>query len=282
MKQTQNLMVFVLSMAVFGLSDLVTELIPDIEIGPVEIGIPYFGFVALVLVMLFNPLYAALGAAFGELVFGDLLMGDFGGLGEIDGFLVLFLGLCVAGLLVKDPSNRRSIAIAGMIGIGIDQALSGTLDVMKVWIGVEELDAVDGLPESIVILELIENSIEWLVSGVLFGIIPALYMVPRMNGKIEPLMGIRPRKSQDVSLGGAGLAVAMSAILVIGLSVAFSLMSASMNDPGEWAPDFVDQYGKGFIWGGIGLAAVVSLLVFLIMRRNRGGHASAGASTRHG
>ncbi|SFT12985.1 cell division protein FtsQ [Paenibacillus sp. BC26] len=282
MKQAQKLMVFVLSMAVFGLSDLVTELIPDVEIGPVEIGIPYFGFVALVLVMLFNPLYAALGAAFGELVFGDLLMGDFGGLGEIDGFLVLFLGLCVAGLLVRDPSNRKQIIVAGLIGIGIDQALSGALDVMKVAFGIEEFEAVEGLPESIIVLELIENGIEWLVSGVLFGIIPALYMVPRMHGKIEPLMGIRPRKPQDVSLVGAGVAVAITAIIVIGLSVAFSLMSAAMDDPGEWAPDFVDQFGKGFIWGGIGLAALVALLIFILMRRSNKRNPIAGAKTTHG
>ncbi|RED58024.1 cell division protein FtsQ [Cohnella lupini] len=269
MKQTHNIMVFVLSMAVFGLSDLVTELIPDVSIGPVEIGIPYFGFVGLILVMLFNPLYAALGASFGELVFGDLLMGDFGGIGEIDGFLVLFIGLWIAGLLVKNPSNRKMIAIAGMIGIGLDQFMSGALDVMKVGFGVADLEAVEGLPESIVILELIENGVEWLVAGILFGIIPAIYMVPRMYGKIEPLMGIRPREPRDVTIGGAVGRLALVAVIVLAFAAVFAYMSEVMDGTGEWAPDFVDQFGQSFIWIGIGIAAVVALIVILLSRRNK-------------
>ncbi|QMV44991.1 cell division protein FtsQ [Cohnella cholangitidis] len=262
-------MVFVLSMAVFGLSDLVTELIPDVSVGSVEIGIPYFGFVGLILVMLFNPLYAALGASFGELVFGDLLMGDFGGIGELDGFLVLFVGLWVAGLLVKDPSNRKMVAIAGMIGIGIDQFMSGALDVMKVWFGVAELEAIEGLPQSIVVLELIENGVEWLVAGILFGIIPALYMVPRMFGKIEPLMGIRPREPRDVTVGAAAGRLALVSVIVLGISAAFAMLSEMTDGTGEWKPDFVDRFGTSFIWLGIGIAAFVALVVFLLSRRNR-------------
>lgn len=52
---SQKLMVFVLSMSLFGLSNVILEIIPDISIGPVDISVAYFVFVPLVMVALFNP-----------------------------------------------------------------------------------------------------------------------------------------------------------------------------------------------------------------------------------
>ena len=62
--QSQKLMVFVLTMALYGLATLFTELIPKFQVGIVEFSVEYFLFIPLTLAMLFDPLSAALGAAF--------------------------------------------------------------------------------------------------------------------------------------------------------------------------------------------------------------------------
>ena len=61
--QSQKLMIFVLTMALYGLATLFTELIPSFQAGIVEFSVEYFLFIPLTLAMLFDPLSAALGAA---------------------------------------------------------------------------------------------------------------------------------------------------------------------------------------------------------------------------
>src|SRR5699024_3727667 len=65
----------------------------------------------------------------------------------------------------------------------------------------EELEAVPGLPESIVVMEAFDFVNNMVISGVLFGLIPALYLIPKLYGKIEPLMGMNPRdENKDGSI----------------------------------------------------------------------------------
>ncbi|WP_186580006.1 cell division protein FtsQ [Aquibacillus kalidii] len=264
--QSQKLMVFVLSMALFGLGDLVTELVPDIGIGSIEFGVPYFGFIGLILVMLFNPLYAALGAAVGEVVFGDLLMGDFGGLGEIEGVLTLFIGLYIAGLLVKNLNSKFSIAIAGMVGIAVEQVLGGLADCIKVWVGVEDLEAIQGLPESIVILELVECSMEWVIAGVIVGIIPSIILIPKLHGKIEPLLGVKPRQGA-YSQVAAGYLLVVSIAVFVGATL-FGVIGEAI-EIGAWEPDFIDQFGGWFVWVGMAIAAVVLIITLLLRPKSK-------------
>ena len=82
--QSQKLMIFVLTMSLYGLATLFTELIPKFQVGLVEFSVEYFLFIPLTLAMLFDPLSAALGAATGELVFSEIMLGQFGGLGELE------------------------------------------------------------------------------------------------------------------------------------------------------------------------------------------------------
>ena len=58
--QSQKLMVFVLSMSLYGLATLFTELIPSFQVGIVEFSVEYFLFIPLTLAMLFDPLSAGL------------------------------------------------------------------------------------------------------------------------------------------------------------------------------------------------------------------------------
>ena len=105
--QSQKLMVFVLTMALYGLATLFTELIPSFQVGVVEFSVEYFLFIPLTLAMLFDPLSAALGAATGELVFSEIMLGQFGGLGELEKFLTVTIGVYVAGRMVKNPRTTR-------------------------------------------------------------------------------------------------------------------------------------------------------------------------------
>ena len=66
-----NLMVFVLSMSIYGLATLFTELVPSFYVGVVEFSIEYFLFIPLILAILFDPMSAALGAATGNNLFGN-------------------------------------------------------------------------------------------------------------------------------------------------------------------------------------------------------------------
>lgn len=176
-------MVFVLSMSLYGLSMLFTELIPKFQIGFVELSVEYFAFIPLTLCILFDPFSAAIGAATGEIIFSEIMLGQFGGFGEVEKFILFSLGMYVAGLMVKDPKNRRQIAVASIIGVAIHQLLACGVDILKVQFAIEEFEAVAGLPESVYFTEGFACLNDILFSGILFCMIPTMYLVPRLYGK---------------------------------------------------------------------------------------------------
>ena len=104
--QSQKMMVFILSMCLYGLSNMFTELIPSVHVGPIELQIDAFAFIPLALCMLFHPLYAAIGASTGELIFGELMLGQFGGIGEIEKFILFSLGMCIGGMIIRNPQKK--------------------------------------------------------------------------------------------------------------------------------------------------------------------------------
>lgn len=264
--QSQKMMIFILAMSLNGLASLFTELLPEFEIGPIDLSISYMAFVPIILVVLFHPLYAALGASVGAIIFGDLLLGDFSGLGEVEGFLQITMAMYIAGLLVKNPLSKRQITIAVLVGVAIDQILGAIVDIGKVWYGIEELEAVPGLPESIVVMEAFDMVNNMVISGVLFGVIPALYLIPKLYGKIEPLMGMNPRDKNDK----ASIVEFISARLII-VTIFLSFIALVAEFIAEmdinyavWEPDFLEQFGDGFIWLPISVAIITVILVITI------------------
>ncbi|TDC62565.1 cell division protein FtsQ [Streptomyces hainanensis] len=265
---SQNLMVFVLSMTLFGLANIVTEVLPEIAIGPVELSVSYLAFVPVVMVALFNPLPAALGAPLGEIVFVDLLMGDFSGIGELEGYLQMFLGLYIGGCLVRDPRRRPQIFLAAVVTVAVDKMLSAVVDLGKVWVGVADAEYVEGLPQSILLLEGIGFSTDLLISGVLFGALPAGILAPRLHGKIEPLLGLEPRDpARPIPLAQRGGAV----FLLLAVFLSFVAMIAAflgeiVDNFGVWEPGFVDEYGQRFLWIGVAAALIVLVGVWVAAR----------------
>lgn len=264
--QSQKMMIFILAMSLYGLADLFTELLPEFQIGPVDLSIKYMVFVPIILVILFHPLYAALGSSVGSIIFGSLLLGDFSGLGEVEGFLQFTLAMYIAGLLVRDPTSKGQIATAAIVGVSIDQLLGAIVDIGKVWYGVEELEAVPGLPESIVIIEIVDFVTNTFISGVLFGVIPAFYLIPKLYGKIEPLMGMNPR---DKNTNGSILEFISIRLIVITIFLTFVGLVAEFIAEMDisfavWEPDFLDQFGDGFIWLPISVAAIICITAIFI------------------
>ncbi len=261
----QKFMVFILSMTIFGLSDLVTQIIPEFAIGPVELRVPYFAFIAVTLAILFDPFSVAIGSAFGSVIFGGLLMGNFGGIGEIEGFLQLSLAIFVGGMIVSNPSSKKQVFTAACVTVGIDKLIGGLVDVAKILIGLEALEPVKGLPESIIAIQSFEFVNDFVLAGIIFGAIPAMYLVPKLYRKIEPLLGMKPREERP--------SVDWSKILnfkVILIGLVLSLVSAGaafldeldMNLI-EWELEFENLLGGNYIYLAIGIGAVA---LFLIVR----------------
>ena len=265
----QKLMIFVLSMALFGLSNILLEVIPDIHIGPVDISVAYFVFIPLTMAALFSPFWAALGAPLGEIIFTDLLMGDFSGLSEIEGFIQMFLAIYIAGSAIRNPRNRVQIAIGALLIVIVDKFLSAAVDLGKVWVGVEEAEYVEGLPESMLLLEGVGFGVDLIISGIIFGILPAIWLIPALHGKIEPLMGMRPRVPGEPIPGkmpNSGLFVGAAVLLsVASFFVAF--LEAWDVSIGAFEPEFLEEYGNSFLWISVIAIVVITALAILFFRK---------------
>lgn len=255
----QKFMVFILSMTIFGLSDLVTQIIPEFALGPIEIRVPYFAFIAVSLAILFDPFSVAIGSAFGAVIFGGLLMGNFGGIGEIEGFLQLSLAIFVGGMVVSNPLNKKQVFMSACLTVGIDKFIGGLVDIAKVMLGLCALEPVEGLPESLLIIQGFEFVNDFVLAGIIFGAIPAMYLVPKLYGKIEPLLGMKPRTEKPE--------VDWSKILnikVIVIGIVLSLLSAGaafldeldMNLV-EWELEFENLMGGNYVYLAIGISVIL-------------------------
>ena len=270
----QNLMVFVLSMALFGLSNILLEVIPDVTVGPVDLSVSYFVFVPLTLAALVSPFWVALGAPLGEIVFTDLLMGDFSGLAEVEGYLQMFLAVFIAGSLIRNPRSRPQIVLGAIILVLVDKVLSAIVDLAKVWIGVEDAEFVEGLPESMLALEVLGLGVDVIMSGILLGAIPALWLIPALHGKIEPLMGMRPRTPGEPipdQAPASGVFVGFALLLAVA-SFGFAFLEAFDISAGSFEPDFIDRFGDWFTVVAIIAIAVVlgvAILLFRAAQRSR-------------
>ncbi|MBB6637219.1 cell division protein FtsQ [Cohnella thailandensis] len=270
--QSQKLMVFILAMSLYGISNMFSELVPELKLGPIELKVEYFAFIPLTLCILFHPLYAAVGASFGEVIFGELLLGQFGGLGELEKFIEFTLAMYIAGMLVTNPRNRKQLAVASFVAVGIDQMLSAIVDIAKVWAGVEDLEAVPGIPESIVLIEGLSFLNAMAITGILFSLLPTLFLVPRLYGKIEPLLGMKPRDSRvPLSLGQMVTPrLLLVSILFVFVGGAAEFLSEADINFAVWEPEFLEQYGSGFMWVSVGAAALVLAATLYTMFRAKG------------
>ncbi|PSL40109.1 hypothetical protein B0H99_106123 [Planomicrobium soli] len=267
---SQKLMVFTLSMSLYGLSSLAEELLPALRLGPLVLSAEYFAFVPLTLCMLFHPLYTAAGAATGGLLFGGVLVGQFGGIGELEQFIALALGLFVAGSLVKNPKSRKQISIAALGGAVIYHGIGSATDIQQVLLGAGELRAVPGLAEILIIAEIGSFMSAILVSSLVFGLLPVLYLVPYLHGKIEPALGLyaRGQKQPLAEKPLPNTKVIAAAIALVGLAfVSDFLYEAGINL--EWQANFAEASGNWVLWLNLIAAAVVAGMTMTLMAKHK-------------
>ena len=262
--QSQKLMVFVLTMSLYGLATLFTELIPSIQVGIVEFSVEYFLFIPLVLAMLFDPMSAALGAATGELVFSEIMLGQFGGLGELEKFITVTIGVYIAGRMVRDPRNRKMVGIAAISGVIIQQVLGMIVDILKVQFAVQDFEAVPGLPQSVFATEGFACLNDVVFSGILFCMLPTLFLVPRLYGKIEPLIGMRPR-TKETALGAVNAKVVLGSLVAFAVAVCAEMLAESGMSLIDWEADWA---GSGTaLAAGMIVPAVVAVIVLAVMKK---------------
>lgn len=262
--QSQKLMVFVLTMSLYGLATLFTELIPSIQVGIVEFSVEYFLFIPLVLAMLFDPMSAALGAATGELIFSEIMLGQFGGLGELEKFVTVTIGVYIAGRMVRDPRNRKMVGIAAISGVIIQQVLGMIVDILKVQFAVQDFEAVPGLPQSVFATEGFACLNDVVFSGILFCMLPTLFLVPRLYGKIEPLIGMRPR-TKETALGAVNAKVVLGSLVAFAVAVCAEMLAESGMSLIDWEADWA---GSGTaLAAGMIVAAVVAVIVLAVMKK---------------
>ena len=265
--QSQKLMIFVLTMSLYGLATLFTELIPKFQIGLVELSVEFFLFIPLTLAMLFDPLSVALGAATGELVFSEIMLGQFGGLGELEKFLTVTIGVYIAGRLVKDPRNRALVGVAAISGTAAQLLMGTVVDILKVQLAVEDFEAVAGLPESVFATEGFAFLNDLLFSGILFCLLPTLYLVPKLYGKIEPLLGMAPRTPDSAVSGISPKALAVCAVGFVCAIVAELAATAGMSLI-DWEAEWAES-GTAMAVGMVA-AAAVAIIALLVIKKNAG------------
>ena len=263
--QSQKLMVFVLTMALYGLATLFTELIPSFQVGIVEFSVDYFLFIPLTLSMLFDPMSAALGAATGELVFSEIMLGQFGGLGELEKFITVTIGVYIAGRMVANPAKRKMVGIAAMTGVVIQQLLGTIVDILKVQFAVSDFEAVAGLPESVFATEGFAFLNDVLFSGILFCLLPTLFLVPKLYGKIEPLLGMQPR-SRETYLGAINIKVVLGCIVAFAVAVCSEMLAESGTSLIDWEAGWAGS--STALFAGMIVAAAAALIVLIFMRRS--------------
>ncbi len=262
--QSQKLMVFVLTMSLYGLATLFTELIPKFQVGIVEFSVEYFLFIPLVLGMLFDPISAALGAATGELVFSEIMLGQFGGLGELEKFVTVTIGVYIAGRLVRNPKNRKMVAAAAMAGTAIQLFLGMVVDILKVQFAVQDFEAVPGLPESVFATEGFAFLNDVLFSGILFCMLPTLFLVPRLYGKIEPLLGMQPR-TEKTALGSVNWKTIVCCAAAFAAAAAAEMMAENGISLIDWEAEWAES-GTALAIGMV-VAAALAVIVLLVMKR---------------
>jgi hypothetical protein len=265
--QSQRMMVFVLTMSLYGLSTLFTELIPKFQVGIVEFSVEYFLFIPLTLAMLFDPLYTALGAATGEVIFSEIMLGQFGGLGEVEKFITVSIGIFIAGTIVRDAKNKGQVAFGAMMGVIVQQALGCIVDILKVQFAVEDFESVAGLPQSVFFTEGFSFLNDVLFSGILFCLLPTLFLVPRLYGKIEPLLGMKPREGRN---GLAGLKVIRPKIIILSIVFyAVAIGSEFLSESGfsliDWEADWAES--SVAIFAGLITALILSVIIINIMKK---------------
>ena len=156
------------------------------------------------------------------------------------------------------------VGIAAMTGTVVQLLLGTIVDIMKVQFAVEDFEAVPGLPESVFATEGFAFLNDALFSGILFCLLPTLYLVPKLYGKIEPLLGMQPR-TEITALGSINLKVIIGCLAAFAAAAAAELLATSGMPLIEWEAGWAES--STALLAGIVVAALLAVIILVIMRK---------------
>jgi hypothetical protein len=254
----RDMMAFILIMSLHGLQSMISELLPSIS-GVLDVQIGPFWFVAMSVALLFRSFWACLAIPVGITVFSEILIGDFNALGTVEGLIVITLSWFFAMSLITDPADPKQIAVVGFIAKAMEEIGAWLIDVGKFYVGVEEIDAIAWLPETVWVTEGVGAFIQIIVAGIIFGAIPTYFLYPRLRGRIEPLLGMTPVEGRDGPMFTRSSAKRLFAWAAL-LPLAFVIEALSETSGGliTFTPRFVETYGQVYLFVPIVIAAVIA------------------------
>ena len=97
--------------------------------------------------------------------------------------------------------------------------------------------------------------------------LPAMYLVPRLYGKIEPLLGVKPRDKETQLEGGVFTPKNIALILAgVAAAIGAELLASGGYELIDWEADWAES--STALATGLVVAAAVAVIAVLVMRRN--------------
>ena len=168
---------------------------------------------------------------------------------------------------MKNPKNYKMVGIAAITGTGLQLLMGTVVDILKVQFAVEDFEAVAGLPESVFATEGFAFLNDLLFSGILFCLLPTLFLVPKLYGKIEPLLGMRPR-DEKTWLGGINAKVVIGCIVAFAAAAGAELLATSGTPLIEWEAEWAESGTALAI--GLVVAAVIAVAAIVALKVKAG------------
>ena len=159
------------------------------------------------------------------------------------------------------------VGLAAITGTAAQLLMGTIVDIAKVQFAVEDFEAVEGLPESVFATEGFAFCNDLLFSGILFCLLPTLYLVPKLYGKIESLLGMAPRTLESAV---SGLSPKAILVCVIGFVCAISAELAATAGMSliDWEAEWAESSTALAV--GMVAAAALAVIVLLVMKKSRG------------
>ena len=175
------------------------------------------------------------------------------------------IGIYLAGRMVRNPKNRKMVGVAAMTGVVVQQFLGMVVDILKVQFAVSDFEAVAGLPESVFATEGFAFLNDVLFSGILFCLLPTLFLVPKLYGRIEPLLGMQPR-TEKTYLGNIGVKVILGSLIAFGAAVAAEFMAESGLSGIDWEASWAGSSTNLAVALVVAAAAVLAVVLVFRMK----------------
>ena len=179
--------------------------------------------------------------------------------------MVFVLTMALYGLatLFTELIPKFQVGIAAFGGTAIQLLLGTIVDILKVQFAIEDFESVAGLPESVFATEGFAFVNDLLFSGILFCLLPTLFLVPKLYGKIEPLLGMQPR-TKNTALDPIGWKAVLGCAVAFAVAIGAEFMAESGLSLIDWEADWAESSTAMAI--GMVVAAVLAVAVALIMR----------------